>query len=95
MFLSPRFTPLPHPPPPILFPAPLCALLAMIYRYHMKRCEDSGLWVPGAGGSSSVGEGEDEDEDGDEVENFEVNDVSDGESEPEGPVGEDDATVTL
>lgn len=29
-------------------------------RYHMKRCEDSGLWVPGPGGSVSV-EGEDED----------------------------------
>lgn len=27
----------------------------------MKRCEDSGLWVPGPGGSVSV---EDEDEDG-------------------------------
>eukprot|EP00904_Undaria_pinnatifida_P006348 jgi/Undpi1/2843/HiC_scaffold_14.g06220.m1 len=41
------------------------ALLAMTEeerKYHMKRCEDSGLWVPGAGGSRSAGEDE-EDED--------------------------------
>lgn len=31
-------------------------------RYHMKRCEDSGLWVTGAGGSTSVGEDEDEED---------------------------------
>ncbi|CAM9268009.1 unnamed protein product [Pylaiella littoralis] len=46
------------------------ALLAMTEserKYYMKRCEDSGLWVTGAGGSRDVGEGE-EDYDLDEEE---------------------------
>ena len=37
----------------------------------MKRCEDSGLWVAGAGGSMSVGD-DDDDEDEDDNEEVEV-----------------------
>lgn len=52
----------------------------------MRRCEDSGLWVPGAGGSTSVEE--------DDLEDIDEDDVSD-DGGPEGPLGEDDATVQL
>lgn len=54
----------------------------------MKRCEDSGLWVPGKGGSTSTGVEEEEED------NFDGDNVSD-DGEPEGEVGEDDATAQL
>lgn len=39
----------------------------MYDRFYMKRCQDSGLWVAGAGGSTSVGvEGEDDTDESDD-----------------------------
>lgn len=58
IMLTPTFIALSHTPSPSRAPR----FTAFPRRYHMKRCEDSGLWVTGAGGSNSVGEDEEEEE---------------------------------
>lgn len=52
----------------------------------MKRCEDSGLWVTGAGGSNSVGEDE-EDYDLDEEEAGESGDAASAPASLPSPTG--------
>lgn len=62
LFVSPLFSRLLAP----VFVSPLFPRLlapAPIRRYHMKRCEDSGLWVTGSGGGRGAGEEDDEVED--------------------------------
>eukprot|EP00903_Cladosiphon_okamuranus_P015628 g14431.t1 len=66
----------------------LLALTEEERKYHMKRCEDSGLWVTGAGGSTSVGEDE-EDDDLDDEEEAAAGEGTDGSvsASPPSPTG--------
>lgn len=48
----------------------------------MKRCEDSGLWVPGAGGSTSVGKDNQEYDEDDDDEDGEADTCSSGDDSP-------------
>ncbi|KAG5175284.1 hypothetical protein JKP88DRAFT_339255 [Tribonema minus] len=66
--------------------AALAALPPKERAYHMKRCEDSGLWVPGPGDGGGGDDDDDDDEDEDEV-----GERGEGEAGEQRPAGEEGA----